>query len=105
MDKVLHIELDNKIGSALVNEMLTKFNINESFKNFIEIYSTLKFADDVEKREYVKNTLKVSFGPFFRSYNGTHYEESCEFVNAVCKIYFQYVTLKSEFLASDDQNN
>lgn len=92
LNKVLHIELDKKIGSELVDQMITQFNVDESFKNFVDVYSTLKFADDASKREYIKTTLKMTFGSFFRSYQGEHYEESCEFVNCVCKIYFQYVT-------------
>jgi hypothetical protein len=92
LHQVLHIELDKKIGGELVDKMIEKFNVDDSFKNFVDVYKTLKFADDTSKREYIKTTLKMTFGSFFRSYQGEHYEESCEFVNSVCKIFFQYVS-------------
>lgn len=91
LKKILHVELDKKLGHELVCEMISNFNVEQTFNNFVKVCSTLKFADDFAKREYIKSILKNTFGDFFKSCDCKHYEESCEFVNILCKIYFQYV--------------
>lgn len=91
LNQILHIELDKKIGNILVDEMITHFDVEESFQKFLKVYETLQFANDVEKREYIKTTLKTMFGNLFRSYKGSHHQEACEFVSTVCKIYIEYI--------------
>ena len=84
--EILHDKLDTRDGCYVVDDLILKHDVKQSFKNF-------KINCKNLPKTYLHTTLKLSYGHFFRSYNGPDYELNCEFIKTLLKAYFNSIYL------------